>query len=60
MIGDNYLLAKNRLKKLPEFLNKNKDLLHEYNNIVDDKNEKKIIENAPENNPIGKGYFLLH
>ena len=29
--GDNYLLAKNRLKKLPEFLNKNKDLFNEYN-----------------------------
>lgn len=42
MIGDNHLLAKNKLKKLSEFLNKNKDLPHKYNNI-DDQKERSIL-----------------
>ena len=42
MIGDNHLLAKNKLKKLSEFLNKNKDLPHKYNNIIDDQKERSI------------------
>ena len=55
-IGDNHLLAKKKLKKLSEFLNKNKDLPHKYNNIIDDQKEKNIIENAPEGNP--KSHYL--
>ena len=60
IIGDNYLLAKNRLKKLTEHFYENKDVLYEYDSITEYQKQKKIIEKAPENNPIGKCYYLPH
>ena len=35
IIGDNYLLAKNRLKKLTEHFNENKDVLYENDSITE-------------------------
>ena len=60
IIGDNYLLAKNRLKKLTEHFYENKDVLYEYDSINEYQKQKKIIEKAPENRPIGKYYYLPH
>ena len=40
MIGDNYLLPKNSLKKLSEFFIKNKHLRHEYTDFIDDQKEE--------------------
>ena len=60
IIGDNYLLAKIRLKKITEHFYEKKDVLYECDNIVEYQKQKKIIEKAPEVNPIGKCYYLPH
>ena len=54
------MLAKNRLKKLTEHFYENKDVLYEYDSIIEYQKQKKIIEKAPENCPIGKYYYLPH
>ena len=54
------MLPKNRLKKLTEHFYENKDILYEYDSIIEYQKQKKIIEKAPENNLIGKCYFLSH
>ena len=54
------MVAKNRLKKLTEHFYENKDVLYEYDSIGKHQKQKKIIEKAPESNPIGKCYYLPH
>ena len=44
IIGDNYLLPKSRLKKLTEYLYEYKDVLHDYDSIIEYQKQKKIIE----------------
>ena len=61
IIGDNYLLAKIRLKKLTEIFYENKDvLLWKHDSLIKYQKQKENIEKTPENNPIGKCYYLPH
>ena len=48
------------MKKLTEHFYENKDILYEYDSIIEYQKQKKIIEKAPENNLIEKCYYLLH
>ena len=48
IIGDNYLLAKNRLKKLTEIFYENKDILCEHVKIIKYQKQEKNIERKPE------------
>ena len=59
IIGDTYLLAKNRLKKITQHFYGNKVVLCKYN-IIEYQKQKKITEKVPENNLIEKCYYLPH
>ena len=51
---------KKKLEKLSEHFYENKDVLYEYDSIIEYQKQKKLIEKAPENNPIGKCDYLPH
>ena len=46
------------MKKLTEHFYENKDILYEHDSIIEYQKQEKNIERTPENNLIGKCYYL--
>ena len=60
LLGDNYNLSKNRLKNLLSQFDHDRNLLKEYDSIIQEQLKAGIIQPAPRDHEVGNTHYLPH